>query len=136
MLAKIHTMKGVRLSWAFLFLITIFLCDQGDIFASNKPGNLIKQQDERPGFIENKGQIIDQNNKPNPGVLYLLNTPGMNVQLRKGGFSYDLYRYSDIDQGNIRWCTTKCSFKISCIRDSKTGAINFITSYRYRFIKF
>ena len=99
MLAKIHTMKGVRLSWAFLFLITIFLCDQGDIFASNKPGNLIKQQDERPGFIENKGQIIDQNNKPNPGILYLLNTPGMNVQLRKGGFSYDLYRYSDIGQG-------------------------------------
>jgi hypothetical protein len=45
----------------------------------------------RSGFIENKGQIIDQNGKPNPVVLYLLNTPGMNVQLRKGGFSYDLY---------------------------------------------
>ena len=43
------------------------------------------------GFIENKGQIIDQNNKPNPAVLYLLNTPGMNVQLRKTGFSYDVY---------------------------------------------
>ncbi|MEI6436812.1 MAG: hypothetical protein WCP32_18455, partial [Bacteroidota bacterium] len=43
------------------------------------------------GFIENKGQIIDQNNKSNPSVLYLLNTPGMNVQLRRGGFSYDLY---------------------------------------------
>jgi len=43
------------------------------------------------GFIENKGQIIDQNGKTNPVVLYLLNTPGMNVQLRKGGFSYDLY---------------------------------------------
>ncbi|MCX6278561.1 MAG: hypothetical protein NT004_10735, partial [Bacteroidetes bacterium] len=49
-------------------------------------------------FIENKGQIIDQNNKPNPSVLYLLNTPGMNVQLRKGGFSYDLYRISNIEQ--------------------------------------
>ena len=43
------------------------------------------------GFIENKGQIIDQNNKPNPAVLYLLNTPGMNVQLRITGFSYDVY---------------------------------------------
>ena len=43
------------------------------------------------GFIKNKGQIIDQNNKPNPSVLYLLNTPGMNVQLKRGGFSYDLY---------------------------------------------
>lgn len=43
------------------------------------------------GFIENKGQIIDQNNKPNSAVLYLLNSPGMNVQLRRGGFSYDVY---------------------------------------------
>jgi uncharacterized protein (TIGR02145 family) len=44
-----------------------------------------------PAFIENKGQIIDQNNKPNPAVLYLLTTPGFNIQLRRGGFSYDLY---------------------------------------------
>ena len=52
----------------------------------------------RNGFIENKGQIIDQNNNPNPAVLFLLNTPGMNVQLRRGGFSYDLYRISNIEQ--------------------------------------
>jgi len=38
-----------------------------------------------------KGQIIDQNNKPNPAVLFLLNTPGMNVQLRRTGFSYDVF---------------------------------------------
>ncbi|MBE0648410.1 MAG: hypothetical protein IH596_11560 [Bacteroidales bacterium] len=43
------------------------------------------------GFTDNKGQIIDQNNNPNPSVLYLLNTPGFNVQLRRGWFSYDLY---------------------------------------------
>jgi len=52
------------------------------------------------GFIENKGQIIDQHYKPNPGVLYLLNTPGLNVQLRKNGFSYDLYRVSNQIEGN------------------------------------
>jgi len=50
------------------------------------------------GFIENKGQIIDQSNNPNPAILYLLHTPGMNVHLRKGGFSYDLYQISNIDQ--------------------------------------
>ena len=49
-------------------------------------------------FVENKGQIIDQNNNPNPDVLFLLSTPGMNLQLRKGGFSYDLY--GPILQGN------------------------------------
>ena len=43
------------------------------------------------GFIENKGQIVDQKNKPNPNVKYLLNTNGLNVQLRENGFSYDVY---------------------------------------------
>jgi len=43
------------------------------------------------GFIENKGQIYDQGYHPNPAVLYLLNRPGMNIQLRKTGFSYDTY---------------------------------------------
>ena len=55
---------------------------------------------QRPGFIENKGQIIDQNSKPNPAVLYLLNTPGMNVQLRRGGFSYDLYSFPSPTEKN------------------------------------
>lgn len=43
------------------------------------------------GFKENKGQIVDQKGNPNPDVLYLLNTGGLNVQLRKNGFSYDVY---------------------------------------------
>ena len=80
----------VLFSLAFLILIAILLCGLDRLIASNKAGTLIKQQDAKPGFIENKEQIIDQNNKLNPAVLYLLNTPGMNVQLRKGGFSYDL----------------------------------------------
>ncbi|MEI7663035.1 MAG: SBBP repeat-containing protein, partial [Bacteroidota bacterium] len=56
------------------------------------------------GFIENKGQIIDQNNKPNPKVLYLLNTPGMDVQLHHGGFSYDVYSvdYSTLNDQSSR----------------------------------
>lgn len=43
------------------------------------------------GFTKNKGQIIDQHNKPNPAVLYLLNGNGLNVQIRKTGFSYDIF---------------------------------------------
>ncbi len=45
------------------------------------------------GFIENKGQIHDQNNKANPDVKYLLCLGnGMNVQLKANGFSYDTYK--------------------------------------------
>ncbi|MGC4041545.1 MAG: T9SS type B sorting domain-containing protein [Flavobacterium sp.] len=50
-----------------------------------------QQQVQSIGFIENRGQIVDQKGKPNPNVKYLLNTNGLNVQLRKNGFSYDVY---------------------------------------------
>ncbi|MBK9515720.1 MAG: hypothetical protein IPO05_19425 [Flavobacteriales bacterium] len=48
-------------------------------------------QDQRAGFIANKGQVHDQFGRPNQAVQYLYNGPGMNVQLRKCGFSYDTY---------------------------------------------
>ena len=76
-------MKAVFILCLLLFNTNFSVC-QGVISDA-------KSNDHRSGFIENKGQIIDQNNKPNPAVLYLLNTPGMNVQLRKTGFSYDVY---------------------------------------------
>ena len=43
------------------------------------------------GFKENKGQIVDQKGKSNAAVKYLLNSNGLNVQLKKNGFSYDIY---------------------------------------------
>ena len=44
-----------------------------------------------PGFTENKGQIHDQSGRRNELVKYLLNMPGLNVQLRATGFSYDTW---------------------------------------------
>jgi hypothetical protein len=46
------------------------------------------------GFIENKGQIIDQNNNLNPSVLYLYNGNGLHVQLKQTGFSYEVWKVS------------------------------------------
>lgn len=49
--------------------------------------------DSRMGFVENKGQITNQNNQPNQTAQYLFDTrQGMNVQLRKNGLSYDTFR--------------------------------------------
>ncbi|WP_312075815.1 T9SS type B sorting domain-containing protein [Chryseobacterium sp.] len=42
-------------------------------------------------FYENKGQIVDQNRKQNSDVQFLFVSAGLNVQLRKTGFSYDFY---------------------------------------------
>ena len=49
--------------------------------------------DINPGraFAENLGQILDQNGNPNSSVLFLYNGAGMNVQLRRDGFSYDTW---------------------------------------------
>lgn len=43
------------------------------------------------GFVENIGQVVDQNGLENRAVKYLLARPGLNVQLRTNGFSYDTY---------------------------------------------
>jgi hypothetical protein len=40
-------------------------------------------QKQTIGFKENKGQIIDQNGKSNDAVKYLLNSRGLNVQLKE-----------------------------------------------------
>lgn len=64
-------------------LFFLFLFISTSIFSQNKNQSI--------GFKENKGQIIDQKGKPNPDVKYLLNTNGLNVQIKTNGFSYDIY---------------------------------------------
>jgi hypothetical protein len=48
------------------------------------------------GFKENKGQIIDQNGKPNDAVKYLLNSAGLNVQLKRMDFRMTFMKPKDI----------------------------------------
>lgn len=64
-------------------LLIIILILATNSFAQNNNRNI--------GFKENKGQIIDQKGKPNSDVKYLLNTNGLNVQIKTNGFSYDIY---------------------------------------------
>ena len=73
----------------FILLLFFYFLALSYLYPANKP---TFKTSSALGFIENKGQIIDQNNKPNPSCLFLLNTPGFNVQLRKTGFSYDVYQ--------------------------------------------
>jgi hypothetical protein len=48
------------------------------------------------GFIENRGQVRDQSGRPNPDVLFLFAGNGYNIQLRKGGYSYDVFQASGL----------------------------------------
>jgi gliding motility-associated-like protein len=59
------------------------------------------------GFIENKGQLMDQYNKPNQYALFLLHLGnGLNVQLTKNGFSYDTYSVQNPNTPSIHQLNT------------------------------
>lgn len=63
-------------------------------FLENSYSQLLSGSATSYGFIENNGQIIDQNKNQNDEVLYLLPASHrLNVQLKKTGFSYDSYEY-------------------------------------------
>ena len=78
-----------------LLLIT-FIFSAGILFA----GNINKPVLSQHGFIENKGQIIDQNNNLNPSVLYLYNGNGLHVQLKQSGFSYEVWKVAKWASGS------------------------------------
>jgi len=66
---------------ATLYTVFVFSQDQNIRFNGNSSS----------AFRKNLGQVLDQKRLPNSDVLYLLSTPGLNVQLKKTGFSYDVY---------------------------------------------
>ncbi|HEY0029340.1 MAG TPA: SBBP repeat-containing protein, partial [Bacteroidia bacterium] len=53
-----------------------------------------------PAFIQNKGQILDQNNQQNKEVLFLYCGKGIKIQLRKSGYSYELFKVQDLPHSN------------------------------------
>ena len=75
-------------------------------------------------FYENKGQIVDQNGKANPDVKYLLNSPGLNVQIKKNGFSYDVY---EIETKQLK----KKKAKENTILDQRKNSSDKEIKYKY-----
>lgn len=60
-------------------------------YGHSQTKNAADYKTTKTGFVENKGQLTDQDHQPNPAVKYLLSSPGFNIQLRQTGFSYDTY---------------------------------------------
>lgn len=44
------------------------------------------------GFLENKGQLVDQNGNSRNDILYTTSNNGIKVFLKKNGFSYEVYK--------------------------------------------
>lgn len=72
-----------------LFFYSLGICIT---YYANSDSNLSISVD---GFIENKGQIIDQNGNVNQEVLFLLPLDNFNVLIRKDGFSYEFKKVID-----------------------------------------
>ena len=53
-------------------------------------------------FIENKGQIINQNFESNSDVLFMYTGKGIKIQLRKSGYSYELFKIKNLPELNAK----------------------------------
>jgi hypothetical protein len=62
------------------------------ILPANASGPEAGLVNKEKGFIENKGQLINQNGRANQAVKYLwVSNKRMNVQLKENAFSYEVY---------------------------------------------
>lgn len=71
------------------FFFSILLC-QSAVFAADWT--------DKGFFRENQGQIVDQNNKVNSAVLFLIEQPSMKICLTDKGFSYEIYKCINCDE--------------------------------------
>jgi len=75
------SLKSKNIFSVFIFIVVISAIDcpaQKNLSSAN-------------AFIGNKGQILDQKYQPNNDVLFLYPGKGLNIQLRKNGFSYEFF---------------------------------------------
>ena len=56
-------------------------------YAVHKPGRTAQF-----GFIENKGQMMDLNNKPAPYVLFKAEVPNLNIWITTTGLTYEFLK--------------------------------------------
>jgi gliding motility-associated-like protein len=80
------------------------------------------------GFIENKGQVYDQNFNLNPSVKYILPLDkGMNVELKANAFSYDIYKnvYDSLKNISDPILKTFHGYKFEVFKNNPINKINF-----------
>ncbi|MFC2131321.1 SBBP repeat-containing protein [Bacteroidota bacterium] len=82
-------MKTIKIS--AIIIGVVFLLSQSKSIAANNYDSFVNNMNS-PGFIENKGQIIHQDGKQAEKILYMYTGNGMNIQIERNSFSYELYR--------------------------------------------
>ena len=108
-------------------LLVIILLYVHVISSQNQKEHPRLNHNKNKGFIKNKGQVIDQNGTQNKKVLYLLNTPGLNVQLKKSGFSYDVYERKPKDLKSKTSIDINPVFNIRNLNTTQVAFCSFIS---------
>lgn len=82
----------VRSVFYIIFIFPcVFLCSCSSSIAQARHFN-------SSAFLENKGQILDQHLQQNNDVLFLYTGKGIKIQLRKSGYSYELFEPEELPQ--------------------------------------
>jgi hypothetical protein len=66
------------------------------LFPGSSPNQLSSN-----GFVENKGQILNQANFPNKDVLFMYTGKGIKIQLLKTGYSYELFSAAGLKSNEV-----------------------------------
>ena len=82
-------MKKLNVLFAFIFILSysVFIAEPSG-FIQNVSGNKMLSAN---GFLENKGQISDQNGNVNPDVRYIYTNKEFKCILKSNSFSYELF---------------------------------------------
>ena len=94
-----------------IVLLMVLFYNTSEVLAKSRNISVI-------GFIENKGQIIDQNNQLNTQVKFLGVANGFKVQLKANSFSYEVLKTERYKYLNPRFKSHKHSNRSSELEDS------------------
>jgi hypothetical protein len=89
-------MKSTFLKTASLLLLSSFSVLGQPFKFETKNG-----QTEIRGFIENKGQIADQDGRMHKDLLFLYVNDGFKLQLKSNSFSYEVYRHEMLPDNEV-----------------------------------
>lgn len=118
-------MKPILFFYALLFS-TVY-------FAQNNPVTA----DKLNGFVQNKGQVLNQNSQTNSSVRYFhSNEKWMNCQLRETGFSYDLIQKEHSTHKKMRINRIDFNFLGASHEIELEAALPFVSSTKQRYMNY
>src|SRR5258706_2173811 len=86
----------MKFKYSITFLLYSFMLSFASAASPSTAQNVNRISASGPvGFIENKGQFLDQNKNPRTDLQYMFERKGIKVQLMQNRISFELYSIRD-----------------------------------------